>query len=83
MNKKRIGKKLLKLRGDIPREEVANAVKISISALQMYENGQRIPRDEIKMRLAEYYKATVQEIFFEHKTHDMSGKNVLNKPETA
>ncbi|MEC1744160.1 helix-turn-helix transcriptional regulator [Schinkia azotoformans] len=83
MNKKRIGKKLLKLRGDKPREEVANAIKISISALQMYENGQRIPRDEIKVRLAEYYKATVQEIFFEHKPHDMSGSKVLNNHEIA
>lgn len=73
MNRKLIGEKLLKLRGDKSREEVSSSVDISISALQMYENGQRIPRDEIKVRLAEYYQTTVQEIFFNIKPHDSSG----------
>lgn len=71
MNKEIIGEKLLELRGNRSREEVANAVNISISALQMYENGQRIPRDDIKVRLADYYKTTVQEIFFNFKQHIM------------
>jgi putative transcriptional regulator len=31
----------------------------------MYENGQRIPRDEIKMKISQYYGQSVQEIFFE------------------
>lgn len=69
MNKKLIGKKLVKLRGTKSREEVASDVKVSVSALQMYENGQRIPRDEIKVRVAEYYNVTVQEIFFDTKQH--------------
>jgi len=71
MNKEIIGEKLLELRGNRSREEVANAVSVSVSALQMYENGQRIPRDDIKIRLAEYYKTTVQEIFFNQKHHKM------------
>lgn len=75
MDKKLIGQKLISLRGDRSREDVSTAVKISVSALQMYENGQRVPRDEIKVRLAEYYNTTVQDIFFSHKTHDMSGKS--------
>ena len=76
MDKKLIGKKLLKLRGDKPREAVASKVNISVSALQMYENGQRIPRDEIKVRLANYYNSTVQEIFFDTKKHkSCGGKN--------
>jgi len=74
VNKKVIGEKLLKLRSNKPREEVAAAVNISVSALQMYENGQRIPRDEIKVRLADYYETTVQEIFFDAKPHKMSGE---------
>lgn len=64
MNKKLIATRLKKLRGDKNREEVATDLQISLSALQMYENGQRIPRDEIKIRIAKYYKLTVQEIFF-------------------
>lgn len=62
---KEIGNRLSRLRGGIPREEVANAVDISVSAISMYENGERIPRDAIKIRLADFYKKTVQEIFFD------------------
>ncbi|MCM3452783.1 helix-turn-helix transcriptional regulator [Heyndrickxia oleronia] len=71
MDKKLIGQKLMDLRGDKSRDEVATAINISISALQMYENGQRIPRDEIKVKLAEYYKSTVQDIFFNNKQHEL------------
>nr|WP_309101650.1 helix-turn-helix transcriptional regulator [Fredinandcohnia onubensis] len=74
MDKQQIGKTLLKLRGDIPREKVANDIGISVSALQMYENGQRIPRDEIKVRIANYYQKTVQDIFFTIQPHVMCGK---------
>ena len=59
-----IGKKLTALRGDSSQEEVAKVVGISVSALSMYETGNRIPRDEIKVKLARYYKSTVEEIFF-------------------
>ena len=58
------GKKLRQLRGDTPRSVVAEAVGISVSALQMYENGARIPRDQTKKLLADYYKQTVGDIFF-------------------
>ncbi|GIN39004.1 helix-turn-helix transcriptional regulator [Heyndrickxia oleronia] len=71
MDKKLIGQKLLDLRGDKSRDEVATAINISISALQMYENGQRIPRDEIKVKLAEYYNSTVQDIFFNSEQHEL------------
>ena len=64
MNKQAIGNRLVNLRGEKSRAEVAEAVGVSISALQMYENGERIPRDEIKIRLAEYYNQTVGSIFY-------------------
>lgn len=64
MNRKKIAKKLIKLRGQRSQEEVATAVGISTSALSMYENGERIPRDEIKIRLARYYNESVEELFF-------------------
>lgn len=72
MDKKLIGKKLLHLRGKKSRESVAKSLGISMSTLQMYENGQRIPRDEIKMKIAQYYNSNVEEIFFNtrlYKTH--------------
>lgn len=65
MNAKKIAKRLIFLRGKTPREEVARAIGVSVSAMSMYENGERIPRDTIKIRIAEYYNKTVQEIFFD------------------
>ena len=64
MNKKQIGKTLRNLRGKRSREEVAFATGISVSALTMYETGQRIPRDEIKIKLARYFGVSVGTIFF-------------------
>lgn len=64
MDSNKIGEKLRKLRGSRTQEEVAEAVGISKTALCMYENGQRVPRDIIKIRLAEYYKRSVNYIFY-------------------
>ena len=60
-----IGKRLAELRGDKTQEEVARAVGISTSALSMYECGERIPRDPIKVAIYKYYKKSVQSIFFD------------------
>lgn len=80
-----IAGRLTKLRGSTPREEVATKLDISVSALQMYENGQRIPRDDIKMKIAAYYGKTVQEIFFDDIPHETCGREQreTNKAESA
>ena len=70
MNAKAIGKKLVDLRGAKTQEEVANSLGISISALSMYERGERIPRDNIKIRIAAYYGKPIHEIFFDYETHE-------------
>lgn len=67
MDSKMIGEKLIKLRGNKTQEEVAKAVNISVSALSMYERGERIPRDNIKIRLASYYKKPIHTIFYAQK----------------
>lgn len=59
-----IGKRLIDLRGERTQQEVANAVGISISAVGMYERGERVPRDEIKKKLAEFFGQSVQSIFY-------------------
>ena len=64
MNAKEIGQRLIKLRGNKTQEEVAKSLNISVSALSMYERGERIPRDNIKIRIAEYYNTPIFEIFF-------------------
>lgn len=64
MNPKRIGERLSELRGDREQKVVAEAVGVSVSALSMYESGERVPRDDVKIALAHYYKTTVQSLFF-------------------
>lgn len=64
MDSKKAGQTLINLRGEKPREDVAKDLGISLSALAMYERGERSPRDEIKIRIANYYHSTVQDIFY-------------------
>ena len=65
MDKKAIGRRLRELRGSRTQNEVADAIGISVTAVGMYERGERIPRDEIKVKLAVFYGKTVEEIFFD------------------
>ena len=58
-----MNEKLIQLRGNRSQEEVAKALGISVSALSMYEQGNRIPRDEIKIRMAEYYGISIEALF--------------------
>ena len=67
--KEAIGQKLIELRGARSREQIAAALGISVSAMQMYENNRRVPRDEIKMKLAQFYNVSVDEIFFSSQNH--------------
>lgn len=67
MNSIEIGKRLIALRGSRTREEVANGTNLSVSAIGMYERGERIPRDEAKLSLARFYDTTVQAIFYAEK----------------
>ena len=69
INKEEIGKRLEALRGNKTQVEVANANGISVSALSMYERGERIPRDEIKVRLSNYYDVSIEFIFYMNSSH--------------
>lgn len=64
MDMKVIGKKLRELRGNLSRKKVADIIGVSVSSLAMYENGERIPRDEVKIKIAELYGKSVGTIFF-------------------
>lgn len=64
MNAKTIGKRLIELRGSKTQEEVSKALNIACSTLSMYERGERIPRDSIKIRIANYYDKPIYEIFY-------------------
>lgn len=45
-------------------EDVAKSIGVSNSAIGMYEGGQRVPRDEIKIKIAEHFNMPVETIFF-------------------
>ena len=64
MNTLKIGNELKKLRGNKTQEEIADAIGVSSAAIGMYERGERIPRDEIKVKLANYFNASVESILF-------------------
>lgn len=57
--------KLREARGDIPRKKVCEALGLATSTLMMYENGKRVPRDDIKLKLANYYNRPIAELFFD------------------
>ena len=61
--------RLVLARGEESRKSVCDAVGISRSALQMYESGKRIPRDNVKVRLAQHYQTSVQDLFFPAECH--------------
>lgn len=63
-DKIRMGKILRELRGDKTLAQVAADVGVSISAMAMYESGERVPRDQVKVDLADYYNKPVSYIFF-------------------
>lgn len=63
------GEKLRELRGNRSQETVARELNITKSSYSMYERNERVPRDEVKVRIAKYYGKTVQEIFFSCDAH--------------
>lgn len=68
IDRKAVGRRLRELRGVFrTQEEVAEDCGLSRTALWMYEQGQRLPRPEIMLRLADYYGTDVGSIFFIRK----------------
>ncbi len=64
MDRRSIAKKLVELRGVKSREEVAKDLGITPRALESYENGSRMPRDGVKVQIADYYGIRVDLLFF-------------------
>lgn len=64
-----IAQKLVQLRGNRTQDEIAKAIGVSRTAIMMYENGQRVPKDEIKVKLAQYYQVSLVDLFFSSESH--------------
>lgn len=65
-----IGKRLKGLRKEagMTTFELGKALGISTSAVTMYETGNRIPRDEIKVQIAEFFGQPIESIFYPQKS---------------
>lgn len=48
----------------LTQAQLAEACGVSESAIQMYEIGQRVPRDSLKVVLANVLEKPVQDLFF-------------------
>lgn len=64
LNAVSIGSALRTLRGKKTQREVSAALGVTKSSWSMYERGERIPRDEVKVEIAKYFGKSVQEIFY-------------------
>ena len=66
---KTIGQKLIALRGEQDIDIVAKSIGVTKQAIWNYENDKRIPRDDIKRKIANYYKTSVESIFFKQMSN--------------
>lgn len=51
------------------QKQAADDLNITKSALAMYERDERVPRDEVKIRIANYYEEPVESLFFSQRVH--------------
>lgn len=63
------GERLKLLRGEKTQATVTKDLGISKSAWAMYERNERVPRDDLKIRIAKYFGVSVQDIFFANFEH--------------
>jgi len=59
----------LRKRKGVTQTEVAKALGIPTTTYNAYETGQNVPRDEMKLKIADYFDRSVQFIFFKRITH--------------
>ncbi len=56
--------KQLRRKQGLSQSQLSKLLGISKSCVNMYERGERVPRDDIKVRIAHYFGLTVEELFF-------------------
>ena len=69
MNPIEIGQRIKLLRGNMSQAEFANKLGITKSSLAMYERGERIPRDEVKIRISKRCGVSIESLFFTRIEH--------------
>lgn len=64
-----IGEKLRALRGEKSQDRISSEIGVTKSSWAMYERNERVPRDEVKVKIADYFGITVQELFYANQKH--------------
>lgn len=62
---------LTELRVDrgLTQAQLADKLGISASAMSAYEQGARVPRDEVKVRIAEFFGVSILDVFYSTEKH--------------
>lgn len=63
--------KLIELRANKSRPEVAHELKITPQMLGAIERGDRTPSLNLAKKIADYYGISIDEVFFEQKGNEM------------
>lgn len=69
-DRKIVGERMRKLRGTRTLAEVGKALNVTSMAISLWENGERIPNDDMKVKIAAYYNTTVTDIFFSQEVNE-------------
>lgn len=64
MELKEVGARLRDLRGEESTQSLAKKLGITPQAIWMYENGERMPRDEVKIAYSEYFHVPIGQLFY-------------------
>lgn len=80
IQKETTGTILRKLRGDRTQEEIAAALGITKSSWAMYERDERVPRDEVKIRIAKFFGKSVEELFYTQIKSTICALDWRNEP---
>lgn len=64
----------LRKKKGLTQKELANKLKISESAIAMYETGRRIPSLNKAKMIAEFFDVNIEDIFFEKENHILRAK---------
>ena len=64
LTRQEIGARLKELRGDKTLKQVGDDLNVTSMAVSNWENGERTPNDDMKVKIANYYGVSVGSLFF-------------------
>lgn len=70
--------KHLRESNNLNQKELASKLNIGISTLSQYENNVRVPSDDIKIKIADYFNVTVDYLLGRSSNPKLSRKNELD-----